>query len=33
VLYPSSADVFVFVLIIAIILIRPRGLFGAKDRV
>ncbi len=32
VLYPSSADVFVFVLIIAIILIRPRGLFGEKDR-
>jgi branched-chain amino acid transport system permease protein len=32
VLLPSSADVFVFVLIIAIILIRPRGLFGAKDR-
>jgi branched-chain amino acid transport system permease protein len=31
--FPSSADVFVFVLIIAIILIRPRGLFGAKDRV
>jgi branched-chain amino acid transport system permease protein len=33
VLYPSSADVFVFVVIIAIILLRPRGLFGAKDRV
>ncbi len=33
VLYPSSADVFVFVLIIAIILLRPRGLFGTKDRV
>ncbi|MDA4112282.1 MAG: branched-chain amino acid ABC transporter permease [Thaumarchaeota archaeon] len=33
VLYPSGADAFVFVLIIAIILIRPRGLFGAKDRV
>jgi branched-chain amino acid transport system permease protein len=33
VLLPSSADVFVFVLIIAIILLRPRGLFGTKDRV
>ncbi len=33
VLLPSSADVFVFLVIIIIILIRPRGLFGAKDRV
>jgi branched-chain amino acid transport system permease protein len=30
---PSSADILVFVLIIVIILVRPRGLFGAKERV
>jgi branched-chain amino acid transport system permease protein len=33
IIFPSSADVFVFLLIIIIILVRPRGLFGAKDRV
>ena len=33
VIFPSSSDVLVFLLIIAIILLRPRGLFGAKDRV
>jgi len=33
VLFPSSADILVFVLIILIILVRPRGLFGAKERI
>ncbi|HXQ93304.1 MAG TPA: branched-chain amino acid ABC transporter permease [Nitrososphaerales archaeon] len=33
VIFPSSSDVLVFLLIIVIILLRPRGLFGAKDRV
>jgi branched-chain amino acid transport system permease protein len=31
--FPSSSDILVFILIIVIILARPRGLFGAKDRV
>jgi branched-chain amino acid transport system permease protein len=31
--FPSSAEILVFVLIIAIILVRPRGLFGAKERI
>jgi branched-chain amino acid transport system permease protein len=33
VIFPSSADILVFVLIIVIILVRPRGLFGAKERI
>ncbi len=33
VVFPSSADILVFVLIIVIILVRPRGLFGAKERI
>lgn len=33
VVLPSSADILVFVLIIVIILLRPRGLFGAKERI
>ena len=32
-LFPSSADILVFILIILIILVRPRGLFGAKERI
>lgn len=31
--FPSSADILVFILIIVIILVRPRGLFGEKERV
>jgi branched-chain amino acid transport system permease protein len=31
--FPSSADILVFILIILIILVRPRGLFGAKERI
>ena len=33
VIFPSSADILVFILIIIIILLRPRGLFGEKERI
>ncbi|HZW54837.1 MAG TPA: branched-chain amino acid ABC transporter permease [Nitrososphaerales archaeon] len=31
--FPAGSDIFVLVLIIAIILVRPTGLFGSKDRI
>ena len=33
VIFPSSADVLVFILIVIILLVRPRGLFGEKERI
>jgi branched-chain amino acid transport system permease protein len=33
VIFPSSADILVFLLIVIMILLRPRGIFGVKDRV
>ncbi|HKW04051.1 MAG TPA: branched-chain amino acid ABC transporter permease [Nitrososphaerales archaeon] len=33
VIFPSSADILVFLLVIVIILARPQGLFGARERV
>ena len=33
VFFPSSADILVFILLVIIILVRPRGLFGSRERV